>query len=102
MAIFAFIFTPHFFIGLFVVLTTLSVVAALYGLEYDRRHKKLKMQLKDGQALNLQLFEKAGKLEQELSRLKEDLAVKSQMYDGLKEQYSELEKDFDKINSQSP
>lgn len=101
MGILALIFTPQFFVILLGALTTLSVVVALYGLEYDRRYKKLKNQLREGQAINLQLHEKVGQLEARINRLNDELAVKSQMYEGLKDQYDELEKEFEKINDQA-
>jgi uncharacterized membrane protein len=41
--------------------------------------------------------EKKG-LKEEIKKLKEDLTVKNQMYEGLKGQYGELEKDFEKMS----
>jgi hypothetical protein len=93
--------TPGFLIGLFVALAILSVIAAFYGLEYDRRQKKVKEQLADAKELNMQLHEKVGQLEDQLGTVKEELAVKTQMYNGLKEQYNDLEKDFERMNSQA-
>lgn len=91
--------TPQFLVILFAILAVLSLVAAFYGLEYDRRYKKLKDKLKQAQDLNCQLHEKVGQLEAKEGSLREELAVKSQMYEGLKDQYDDLEKDFDKMNN---
>ncbi len=65
------------------------VFAVLFRWEKGRREKEGALKKDDSGRRDLQ--EKIKSLEKELADLKTDLSLKSQMYNGLKSQYEELE-----------
>jgi hypothetical protein len=88
-----------FFYLIITALGFLALVAGVLAWRQDRSYRK-------GSSLIKELLDDNAHLKQEVldlrvgeGKLKEDLVVKDQMYSGLKEQYDELEKDFEKLNA---
>jgi hypothetical protein len=82
MNIITYLLQPIFFLSLLAVLFVLSVIVAVSAARKDRQ-----------QIVSLRV---------ELEKTREELAVKNQMYEGLKGQYDELEKDFEKASQSAP
>ncbi len=82
MNIIAYLLQPIFFLNLLAVLFVLSVMVAVSAAQKNRQ-----------QIVSLRV---------ELEKTREELAVKNQMYEGLKGQYDELEKDFEKASQPAP
>jgi len=87
----SFIFSPSIFFGMLAVLFIISMYAAFNVLLDSRKETAVQNELKRN----------IDNLEQENEKLKQNSALKEELYQGLKGQYDELEKDFEKIISQS-
>ncbi|HTY44791.1 MAG TPA: hypothetical protein VMD52_02220 [Patescibacteria group bacterium] len=74
----AYLLQPVFFLSLLALLFVLSVMAVISTARKDRQQ--------------------IATLRVELEKAREEAAVKNQMYEGLKGQYDELEKDFEKAS----
>jgi predicted nuclease with TOPRIM domain len=98
MDIFQFIFQPSVFIILLPVLLIVSTMAVFSLLRQDRKNNGLREELNKEVCAKERLEKRVAQLEAEAVRLNNDLDVKTQMYNGLKDQYEELEKDFDRVN----
>lgn len=87
MSIAAYFLNPLYFFSLLGILFLASILMAVSSL-LDYRRKT---------ATQGELSAKIANLQGEVEKLKSELSVRGQMYDGLKGQYEELEKDFEKI-----
>jgi hypothetical protein len=88
-----------FFYLVLIFLGLSAVIAAIFAWRQDYSYRKGAALIKGLLEDNARLKQEAMDLRLEVGRLKEDSAVKTQMYGGLKEQYDELEKDFEKLNA---
>lgn len=80
------LFNPAVFAGLMVLLCGGSVFVIIASSRQDKGNRELEAKLKTAQA--------------ELEKFKSELESKTQMYEGLKGQYSELEKEVERISQQ--
>jgi len=91
----AYLLVPQVFFG---VLFGLFIISILIILSFNRQEKRSSLQL-SGKELVLKK-EIAAKNELE-KKLKEELSLSKQMYDGLKGQYDELENSMERLVQQS-
>ena len=92
--------SPVVFLTVFGVLITVSVVIVLYFTRQERTYGKLNALLEKETGAKQELTQRMATLKKEVERLTNELALKHQMYDGLKGQYSELEQDFHQISQE--
>lgn len=90
MDIIKFLFGPVTFSIVLIVLAALSAFIVLALMRREKEFNKL-----EG------LADKEAAARGELVKLKEELSLKDQMYNGLKGQYDELEKDSEKLSRES-
>jgi predicted nuclease with TOPRIM domain len=85
---------PVFFFTLLFILLLVFILTIRSVFSQDKKAEEaLKKAISDKDA-----FEKELKgLQEEIARLKAELSLKTQMFEGLKGQYNELEKDYEKL-----
>ncbi len=95
------ILNPVFFLSALVGLFVLAVFAAFASFRDTGKQKKDVQKLLDAEIRSRQeMAASLSLIKTENERLKNELAVKTQMYDGLKSQYEELEKDFNRLSEE--
>lgn len=94
------IFQPPIFIGVLAVLALAAAIVVFLSFRQDNKNKSLSVLLKEEISAKDELSKKVKILQDELAKVKGELALKTQMYDGLKGQYAELENDFEKLNQE--
>jgi len=87
----SFIFNPTVFFSILLGLFVISMFVAFNVLRDGR---------KDTVAKN-ELEKNVGNLQQEIEELKKEVALKEELYQGLKSQYDELERDLERLTTQS-
>ncbi len=87
-----------FFGVIILTLGVVAVVAAVLALRHEARRSRLAEDLRKALRENILLREKVKSLEIKTGQLNQEISLKEQMYNGLKEQYEELEKDFEKMS----
>lgn len=93
-----FILEPVVFWGILGVLFIVSILTAFLLFRRDAKYGKITKSLDEASSTKATLEEQIKSLQTEVVKLNNDLAVEKQMYNGLKGQYDELEKDCEKIN----
>jgi len=87
----SFIFNPTVFFSILLGLFVISMFVAFNVLREGRKETIAKNELEKN----------AGNLQQEIEKLKEEVALKEELYQGLKSQYNELERDLERLTTQS-
>ncbi len=87
----SFIFNPVVF---FSILSSLFVISMFVAFNVLREGKKETV-------AKIELEKNAGNLGQEIEKLKKELSLKEELYQGLKGQYEELERDLERSTTQS-
>ena len=100
MNITSFFTNPVAIFGSLAILFAASVVFIIFFARSESRHSQLDELLKKETLEKEEAQKQEKNLQAEIEKLNNDLAVKTQMHDGLKGQYDELEKDFAKINQE--
>ena len=88
------LFQPIGFFGLLLVLLGLSFLITQWG---SRQGKQIQQDLDSALASNVELQKNVKALQEQINKLNAELSLKQQMYDGLKDQFEELEKDYTKL-----
>lgn len=88
------LFQPIGFFGLLLVLLGLAFLITHWG---SRQAKQIQQDLDSALASNAELQKNAKSLQEQITKLNTELSLKTQMYDGLKNQFDELEKDYTKL-----
>jgi peptidoglycan hydrolase CwlO-like protein len=88
------LFQPIGFFGLLLVLLGLSFLITQWG---SRQGKQIQQDLDSALASNVELQKNAKALQEQINKLNAELSLKQQMYDGLKGQFDELDKDYTKL-----
>lgn len=97
----SFILNPMIFFGSLIALFVISLLVAFISFRQDNKDNELDTLLKQEIAAREELEKKAANLQQESDSLKKELLLKEELYHGLKGQYDELEKDFERISQSS-
>jgi len=104
MGILSFILNPTvFFTLLFVVFVISMMVIYSFMREGKQNQESLRQIISSKEELEqkiINLQESVKNAMERLAKAESELLIKSQMYDGLKEQYNEMEKEFEKLASQ--
>jgi len=92
---------PLVFLGALTALFVLAVIAAVTSFHDTGKQKKDVQGLLDTEIKSRQeMAARLSSLRAENEKLKSEMAVKVQMYEGLKAQYDELEKDFERMSEE--
>lgn len=89
---------PLIFFGLLGLLFVVSIAVSFLALNKENQRKKIESLFEEVNSSKQVLEQKIHEFNNEINTLKKELGLKSQMYDGLRSQYAELEKDFEKLN----
>jgi predicted nuclease with TOPRIM domain len=100
MEIIAYLLQPMIFFEIVAVLIVISTVVMFSLIRQERKYKELDGLLKKEIAAKEELENKHKDLQNELRNLRNELNTKDQMHEGLKGQYNELEKDFEKLTQE--
>jgi hypothetical protein len=92
------LFQPIGFFGLLLVILGLSFLITQWG---SRQEKQVHEDLNSALASNAELQKNAKALQEQINKLGTELSLKTQMYDGLKSQFEELEKDYTRMAEKS-
>lgn len=87
----SFIFNPTVFFSILLGLFVISMFVAFNVLREGKKETVAKNELEKN----------VGNLQQEIEKLKKELSLKEELYQGLKGQYDELEKDIERLTTQS-
>lgn len=91
---FTYILNPVVFFALLVILSAIFILTAKSVFSQDRKAEEtLKKAISDKDTLEKELKS----AQEEIARLNSELSLKTQMFEGLKGQYNELEKDYEKL-----
>lgn len=88
----SFIFNPVVFFSILLGLFVISMFIAFNVLREGKKETVAKIELEKN----------VGNLGQEIEKLKKELSLKEELYQGLKGQYDELERDLETLMTQSP
>lgn len=98
MNIITYIFEPAAFFGILTVLFTASFLVIF---SFIRHGKRLSREIQENAKKDkIRISELEEMLIKKEEFWKKELAVSSQMYEGLKEQYNELERDMEKLTKE--
>ncbi len=89
---------PAVFFGLIVIVLGAGVFLMLLGSKDGKTQDHV---LKEAEAEREEQQKKLKSAQDELATVKQELALRNQMFDGLKGQYGELEKDFEALLQKS-
>lgn len=98
-----YLFNPFIFLTILGGLFIVSLFIVIGMSRQDGRCKDLERSLSEEKAAKNGAEKNIVDLRKELDRLKNELSIKEKMYEGLKGQYNELEKDFERTcQNQNP
>lgn len=96
----AFLFNPTLFFSILAAMFVVAMFVAFNLLRAEKKFRDMDDQLKREKGAREEMGKNAGSLQEEIERLQKELALKEELYQGLKGQYDELEKDFERSASQ--
>jgi predicted nucleic acid-binding Zn-ribbon protein len=91
---------PVVFFVLLAILLLAGLLTAFFSFREDAKYKGLRAEAEAARSAKENLEKKLSELQRDLDKAKEDLGLKEAMYEGLKGQYAELEKETEKFRQQ--
>jgi len=91
-----FMFNPAIFAGVFTFLLVIAIFVALSSMRQENKYKKLASALQESEKKKNEFELQVKQFQEEMVKFKDEIAVKNQMYEGLKGQYNELEKEMER------